>query len=73
MRRNRDDIEEAAKINCHACEFCNAVHVDLIDADGLVYATASVPLEIEQDFIARFCECVREVQARPHPAPARRQ
>jgi hypothetical protein len=73
MTWRRENIMEAARINCHACDFCSAVHIDLIDSDGDIFATAHVPLAIEQDFIARFCECVREVQSRPHAAPARRR
>jgi hypothetical protein len=73
MTWRRQDILEAARISCHACDFCNAVHVDFIDIDGDVFATASVPIEIEMEFMARFAACVTEIKGRSHAAPARRQ
>lgn len=68
-----DDILEAAQINCHACDFCAAVHVDLKDASGETFATGSVPRHNWEPFIARFRECMAEIDARQHAAPARPQ
>lgn len=66
------NILEAASIDCAACDFCPAVHINLIDGAGDVFATASVPIHIAEDFIARFRACMREIATR-HAAPARRQ
>jgi hypothetical protein len=73
MTRRPDEILEAAKIDFGACDFCNAVHVNFFDVNGDVFATASLPIELEEAFIAKFKGCVREIRGRAHAAPARRQ
>jgi hypothetical protein len=72
MSARSDDIREAA-INCHACDFCAAVHIDLFDENGVKFATASLPAQNWQPFIERFRNCMMEIRKRPHPAPARCQ
>jgi hypothetical protein len=67
------DILEAATINCHACDFCDVVHVDFYDVDGTNFATASVPRHNWEPFIARFRHCMAEIDKRPRAAPARKQ
>ena len=68
----RSDVQEAASINCGACDFCAAVHVNLIDESGEIFATASVPAAIGEEFIARFRTAMSEV-AKRSPAPGRIQ
>ncbi len=63
---------EAKAINAHACAFCPAVHVNFLDALGQVFATASVPIENAEPFIAQFRAAMAELAAR-HSAPATRQ
>lgn len=65
-------IEEAVSITIGACDFCPAVHVNLRDQDGDIFATASVPVVIGEDFIARFRAAMAELATR-HSAPVRRQ
>lgn len=62
----------AASINVGVCDSCPAVHVNLIDAGGEVFATASVPIQVGDQFIARFKACMDEVQERA-PAGSRTQ
>lgn len=65
-------ILEAASITVGACESCPAVHVNLIDIDGNVFATANVPAETCAEFIVRFRACATEIAQR-HSAPSRQQ
>lgn len=67
-----DDVREAAKISCGACDFCPAIHVDLKDAAGETFATASVPLHNAEAFIGLFRAAMTELATR-HSAPARKQ
>jgi hypothetical protein len=69
MTRRPDEIQEAAKIDFGARDFCNAVHVNFFDVNGDVFATASLPIELEEAFIIQFKACVREIKARAHLAP----
>jgi hypothetical protein len=73
MTEHPDKILEAAKVDFGACDFCNAVHLNFIDVNGNVFATASLPIELEETFIGRFKGCVREIKGRAHAAPAMRQ
>jgi hypothetical protein len=65
-------VLEAARIDFGACDFCNAVHINFFDVNNNVFATASLPIELEEAFIAKFKGCVSEIKAR-HAAPAMRQ
>ncbi len=68
----KTDCLEAASIRAVACDFCTAVHVDLLDRDGECFATASVRREHFEPFIAQFREAVAGIDKR-HSAPAKRQ
>lgn len=63
---------EAASISCGSCDFCAAVHVNLLNENGDVFATASVPAYVADEFIARFRMCMTEIANRVS-APLRRQ
>lgn len=68
----KPDCLEAASIRAVACDFCPAVHVDLLDENGECFATASVPREHFDPFIAQFREAVVSLEKR-HSAPPRKQ
>jgi hypothetical protein len=68
-----EKIIEATSISLGVCDFCRTVHVNLLDATGEILASAGVPVEIAEAFIEGFRAQVAIIQARPHPAPARRQ
>ncbi len=68
----KPDCLEAASIRAVACDFCPAVHVDFLDRNGECFATASVPAEHFEPFIAQFRAAMAELNER-HSAPARRQ
>lgn len=72
MSNRESDIQEADTISVGSCDFCPAVHVNLRDRNGDIFATASVPIFNCEAFIANFRECMRELGER-HSAPARRQ
>lgn len=65
-------IREAKGISCHACDFCPAVHVNLLDHTGEIFATASVAAGDGEAFIAMFRAAMAQVATRC-AAPARRQ
>lgn len=65
-------VAESSDISCGACDFCPAVHVNLHGVDGEVFATASVPLENCEPFIAKFRSAMAKLSER-HSAPARQQ
>jgi hypothetical protein len=46
---------------------------DVREADGEVFATASVPMEHIEPLIAQIRAAAAVVMKRPHAAPARRQ
>lgn len=58
-------ILEAASINAGACEFCGDVHVNMFDADGEIFATASVPLDCLWPLIEQMRAAAAVVTARP--------
>lgn len=60
----KTDCMEAASIRAVACDFCPAVHVDLLDRGGECFATASVPREHFEPFIAQFREAVAALENR---------
>jgi hypothetical protein len=66
------EIEQAVSINAQACEFCPAVHVNLIDAEGDVFASGSVPIDTVEPFIDQIRAAVAEL-AKRHSAPVMRQ
>lgn len=68
----RPDCIEARSIRAVACDFCPAVHVDLLDAAGECFATGSVPREHFEPFLAQFREAMAELEKR-HNAPASKQ
>lgn len=63
MSDDRDQliVKEAASISCGTCDFCPAVHVNLINENGEVFATASVPIENCEPFITNFRRCMSEL------------
>jgi hypothetical protein len=73
MSGGKSDILEAKSINAGACDFCDAVHINLLDAGGDVFATASLPASSGEHFIGRIRECMAEIARRGCPSPARRQ
>lgn len=68
----KDDCVQAVSIRAVACDFCPAVHVDLLDGNGECFATASVPREHFEPFIAQFRAAIADLDKR-HSAPARKQ
>lgn len=70
--RLRPEIREAASVSCGACDFCPAVHVNLIDHAGDKFATASVPAHVGEEFIRRFRAALVEL-GRRSAAPVPRQ
>lgn len=65
-------IEQAVTINATACEFCPAVHVNLMDVAGDLFASANVPIENIEPFIKQVRDAAAELATR-HSAPAGRQ
>ena len=63
---------EASRISAGACDFCPAVHVNFHDDAGEVFATASVPIENCEPFIAQFRKAMGELSLR-QSAPKERQ
>jgi hypothetical protein len=61
----RSDCLEAKSIRVVACDFCPAVHIDFLDGHGECFATASVPREHFDPFIAQFRDAVTELDRRP--------
>lgn len=72
MTAKRDLPIEAASVNLGPCDFCPAIHINLLDAEGTVFATASLPVELAEEFITRMRSCAQELTLR-HAAPQRRQ
>jgi hypothetical protein len=64
--------KEAQGITAGPCDCCPAVHVNLHDASGKVFATASVPLENCDGFVTQFRLAQAELANR-FPAPAMKQ
>lgn len=58
------DIREAAAIQCVVCDFCSAVHVALIDRDGVAFASASINASDGEAFIAMFRVAMEYVATR---------
>jgi hypothetical protein len=71
-RVRAEQPQQAVSIAIGVCEVCPAVHVNLIDGTGAVYATASVPVEVGSTFIKRFRDGLIEAAAR-RPVPETRQ
>lgn len=65
-------ILAADSITCHLCDFCPAVHINFLDPDGEVFATASVAASDGKKFISMFRACLRESGTRV-AAPIGRQ
>lgn len=63
----------AATINCTACQSCDGVHVNLMDSDGELIATAVVPAHHWLPFMEQFRVAIAEIQRRTHTAPPGRQ
>lgn len=68
-----DSILAAAKVDFGTCDFCTAVHINFYDVNGAVFASACLPVELEQPFIDRFKAAASLIRGRAHAAPARRQ
>jgi threonine dehydrogenase-like Zn-dependent dehydrogenase len=68
----KDQARQAANIDCGTCDFCAAVHVNLMDENHSIFATASVPAAVGEEFISRFRECLSELGSRCS-APAVKQ
>lgn len=69
MNNPDDDVVEAASINCTACQSCTGVHVNFLDVDGELVATAVVPSHHWTGFMQQFCTAINEVKSRTHTAP----
>lgn len=66
------EVEGAAKVTCGSCDFCPSVHINLIDGDGELFATAALPVASLDAFIKQLRDCAGEIMTRSR-APARRQ
>lgn len=51
---------EAASISCSTCDFCPAVHVNFHRQNGDIFATASVPVEVIEEFIEQIRDCAKQ-------------
>jgi hypothetical protein len=67
-----DDFKQAENINAQACDFCPAVHINLMDGNGEVFASGSIPVQECEAFIAMIRCAVLELGKR-HSAPTGRQ
>lgn len=65
-------IIEANAINVEPCDFCPMVHVNLRDADGVVFASGGLPVELCEAFIAQIRAAMKNVAERPR-ATVKRQ
>jgi hypothetical protein len=59
----------ANTINLGICDLCSAIHINLYDGAGEVFATALLPDRQIDEFIGRLQACRRELATR-HSAPA---
>ncbi|MDQ2084778.1 hypothetical protein RA307_31755 [Xanthobacteraceae bacterium Astr-EGSB] len=66
------DILHADSITVGACDVCPAVHVNLLDDRGEVFATGALPVELIDLFVRRLQDAKRTLVMR-HAAPAGRQ
>jgi hypothetical protein len=62
----------ANTINVGVCDLSSAIHINLYDGAGEVFATAVLPDRQIDEFVGRLQACRRELATR-HSAPARRQ
>jgi hypothetical protein len=65
-------IQEAESVDVGACDFCATAHINLFDKDGNLFASAGLPAELIEPFIARLRAVAAELAARCS-APTRRQ
>lgn len=70
--RHEREVEEAVQISCSPCAFCPAIHINLIDAAGEIFATASLPAASLEAFIEDLRGAARHVAERS-PTTAVRQ
>ena len=63
---------EAVSVNVGSCDFCSAVHINLLDADGECFATAALPVHHVDEFCRRMC-AERDRNLGQVPATAVRQ
>lgn len=54
-------IQQASGISCAICDHCAGVHVNLRDAKGNLFASALVPVETGEAFLAQFSACMAEI------------
>ena len=54
-------VVSAASVSVALCANCDAVHIDLLDADGRLYATAACPAD--EDWIEAFVAGIRSKAA----------
>lgn len=53
-------ILEATTVTVGMCDFCPAVHVNLRDEGGTVFATASIPIAGMEQFIAMLRDATKD-------------
>jgi hypothetical protein len=66
------EIRSAAQVSAGLCDTCDAVHINLIDDAGEVFATAALPASVVDAFIADIRRKMERSRSRT-PATAVRQ
>lgn len=51
----RGEVPWANTLKLDMCPDCRSIHIDLFDSEGRPFATAGLPPEAWQGFIAEFC------------------
>ena len=60
-----EDVLQAATVHCAPCNSCRAIHINLVNDSGKVFATAVIPLSGAPGFIRGFEEEMKAALAIP--------
>lgn len=55
---------QASEFTIVACENCCGIHINLLDAKGVVFATGTLTSDVWEEFIGRFIAAGDSISAR---------
>ena len=58
-------VLQAAPVHCAPCHSCRAIHINLVNENGKIFATAVIPLDRCPSFIRGFEEEIKAALAMP--------
>lgn len=71
VRKSDGEVLQAASISFGACDFCPAVHFNLIAENGIIFAMASLPSGDVEEAIKRIRKVVTVLASRPSTTSVR--